>query len=204
VVLGAAEQRGAAPGLPRRDPQDPAGLGGPETLSWCWFDHLEADGPQVEGALASAEVREPDGRPAGRLAAWPPGRKPTRTATRMDARMVDPAGPLGWVSLVLIPQEVALLFDDPAVSQALRAVLSGPPPAAVSTLVRDAVHFAGAVTVGQGEHPDRLTDDPFARLHPARLLRLGPGLFGHLPPPPGPAIQRYAGKPWPAPGFDES
>jgi hypothetical protein len=173
-------------------------------VSWCWFDHLAAAGAEAEGALASAEVREPDGRPAGRLAAWPPGRKPTRTATRMDARVVNPTGPAGCVSLVLIPREVAPLFDDPAVSQALRAVLSWPPRGAVSTLVRDAVHFAGAVTIDHGEHPDRLADDPFARLHPARLLRLGPGLFGHVPPPSGPAIQRYAGKPWPAAGFDDS
>jgi hypothetical protein len=82
-------------------------------------------------------------------------------------------------------------------------VLAGPPLLAVSTLVRDAVHFAGAVSVADGADPGRLADDdPFARLYPARLLRVGPGLFGRVPPPPGPAIQRYAGKPWPAAGFD--
>jgi hypothetical protein len=52
----------------------------------------------------------------------------------------------------------------------MRQVLTGPPFAAVSTLVRDAVHFAGAVTVDHGDRPERLVDDPFARLHPARLL----------------------------------
>jgi hypothetical protein len=171
-------------------------------VSWCWFDHLRTGGADLEGALASGTVHALEGRPAGLLTAWPPGRKPTRTASRMDARLIDPAGPPAWVSLVLVPPEVAPLFDDVAVSQALRAVLAGPPFAAVSTLVRDAVHFAGAVTVDHGDRPDRLADDPFARLHPARILRLGPGLFGHVPPPPGPAIQRYAGKPWPVSGFD--
>jgi hypothetical protein len=171
-------------------------------VSWCWFDHLAADGPEVEGTLASATARDLDGHPAGLLAAWPRGRKPTRTATRMDVRIIDPAGPPAWVSLVLVAPEVAPLFDDPAVSQAMRAVLAGPPFAAVSTLVRDAVHFAGAVTVHHGERPDRLADDPFARLHPARILRLGPGMFGRVRPPPGPVVQRYAGKPWPVPGFD--
>jgi hypothetical protein len=171
-------------------------------VSWCWFDHLQTDSPEVDGALASAVVRDLGGCPAGLLAAWPRGRKPARSATRMDVRLIDPAGPPGWVSLVLVPPELAPLFDDPAVSQAMRAVLTGPPFAAVSTLVRDAVHFAGAVTVDHHDRPDRLADDPFARLHPARILRVGPGLFGHVPPPPGPAIQRYAGKPWPAPGFD--
>ena len=170
-------------------------------MSWCWFDHLPAKSPDLEGALASASVADLHGRPDGLLAVWPRGRKPTSGATRIDARLVDPEGPPAWVSLVLVPREVAPLFDDPAVSQAMRAVLSGPPFGAVSTLVRDAVHFAGAITVEFGEGPGRLVDDPFARVHPARILRLGPGLFGRVPPPPGPAIQRYRGKPWPASGF---
>jgi hypothetical protein len=172
-------------------------------VSWCWFDHLPAENPDLEGALASAGAADLHGRPDGLLVAWPRGRKPTSGATRMDARLVHPQGPPAWVSLVLVPLGVAPLFDDPAVSQAMRAVLAGPPLGAVSTLVRDAVHFAGAVTVEFDEGPARLMDDPFARLHPARILRLGPGLFGRVPPPPGPAIQRYRGKPWPAPGFDE-
>jgi len=171
-------------------------------VSWCWFAHLERDGSNVEGALASATALDLAGRPVGLLVAWPRGRKPTRTATRMDVRLVDPAGPPAWVSLVLVPPELAPLFDDPAVSQAMRAVLAGPAFAAASTLVRDAVHFAGAVTVDHSDRPDRLADDPFARLHPARIVRVESGLFGHVPPPPGPAIQRYAGKPWPVPGFD--
>jgi hypothetical protein len=172
-------------------------------MSWCWFAHLpEPDAEDLAEALASAPVADPDGRPAGLLAAWPRGRKPVRAALRMDQRVVAPGGPPAWVSLVLVPPELAPLFDDPAVSQAMRRVLAGPPFAAVSTLVRDAVHFAGAVTVEQVDQPDRLADDPFALLHPARVLRVGPGMFGAVAPPPGPVVQRYAGQPWPVAGFD--
>lgn len=172
-------------------------------MSWCWFAHLlNPHAEDLSKVLASAFVADPGGRPAGLLAAWPRGRKPVPAALRMDKRVVDPGGPPAWVSLVLVSPKVAPLFDDPAVSQAMRRVLAGPPFAAASTLVRDAVHFAGAVTVEQGDRPDRLADDPFARLHPARLLRVGPGMFGGVPPPPGPVIQRYAGKPWPMAGFD--
>lgn len=173
-------------------------------MSWCWLAALTEPPPGDDLVDASAWVRATDrhGRPAGLLAAWPRGRKPLREAVRMNERLLDPDAPPAWVSLVLVPPEAAPLFDDPAVSQAMRQVLTGPPFAAVSTLVRDAVHFAGAVTVDHGDRPERLVDDPFARLHPARLLWVGPGMFGQVAPPAGPAIQRYSGKPWPASGFD--
>jgi hypothetical protein len=174
-------------------------------VSWCWLALLPEPpiGEVLADALASATATDPQGRPAGLVAAWPRGRKPVRTAVRIDERVIDPAAPAAWVSLVLIPPQVSPLFDDPAVSQALRRVLAGPPSAAVSTLVRDAVHFAGAITVEHGEGFGRLADDPFARLYPARILRVGPGMFGGVAPPAGPGIQRYGGKPWPAAGFDD-
>jgi len=168
-------------------------------VSWCWLALL--DEPEITGALASASVQDRANSPAGVLAVWPRGRKPVRHAVRMDERLVDPAGAPAWVSLVLVPPEIAPLFDDTAVSGALRAVLAALPHAAVSTLVRDASHFAGAVTVSRDPEPRRLADDPFARIHPARLLHAEAGLFGSVPAPAGPAMQRYSGKPWPAAGF---
>jgi hypothetical protein len=173
-------------------------------VSWCWFAALTTPpaGEHLVDPWASVPTTDRERRPAELLAAWPRGRKPLREAVRMDERLIDLNGPPAWVSLVLVPPEVAPLFDDPAVSQAMRRVLAGPPFAAVSTLVRDAVHFAGAVTVEQADRPDRLADDPFAVLYPARVLRVGPGMFGRVAPPAGPAIQRYSGKPWPAAGFD--
>jgi hypothetical protein len=172
---------------------------------WCWFALVRGDlpGSLADTAVATAPAMSPTGSRRGTFAAWPAGRKPVRDALRMDARLVDPQAPAAWVSLVTIPRHVAPLFDDVAVSEAMRQVLRGIPPTAVSTLVRDATTLAGAVTVSHVGGPESLRDDPFSRLYPGRVLRAGPGMFAALPAPPGPAIQRYAGKPWPAPGFDD-
>ncbi|HSK25951.1 MAG TPA: hypothetical protein VK894_03475 [Jiangellales bacterium] len=172
-------------------------------MTWCWFAHLppgQGGGDRAPAHHARAPVWRLDGEPAGELVAWPAGRKPVAAAVRVAAAVVDPAGPEAWASVVLLPRDRSPLFDDPAVSGALRAVLAGPPPDAVSTLVRDASHFAGSVTVRRGD-PRRIGDDPFARLGAARVLRVGPGLFGSVPLPAGPVIQRYSGQPWPAAGF---
>lgn len=79
--------------------------------------------------------------------------------------------------------------------------------------VREAVRVDGAVIDREGEPGwvsllllprDRapLFDDPFARLGRPLLARVGSGLFGRLPAPAGLVIQRYAGQPWPAAGFE--
>jgi hypothetical protein len=172
---------------------------------WCWFALVEGafDERLASTAIASTIATSPDGVPVGTFAAWPAGRKPVAPAMRMDERLADPDGRAAWVSLVTIPRQIAPLFDDVAVSQALRQVLRGRQRDAVSTLVRDATTFAGSVTVGHTGGPRSLRDDPFARQHPARILHAGPGMFAVLPAPAGPAIQRYTGKPWPAAGFEQ-
>jgi hypothetical protein len=152
-------------------------------------------------ATARADLHDVAGAPLGVLAAWRQGAKPLADAVRMDGASIDPDGAPGWLSLLVVPRDRAPLFDDPAVSAALRAVLAGPPPDVVSTLVRDSTHFAGAVTVRR-DTPRSLAADPFARLGRPVLARVGAGLFGRLPAPAGPVIQRYAGQPWPAAGFD--
>jgi hypothetical protein len=167
-------------------------------VSWCWF--AVVDEAKASGSLASAAASDLDGRPAGVLAAWPSGRKPVPHAVRMDARVVDAEGAAAWVSLVEVAADRAPLFDDPAVSGALRAVLSGRLLDAVTTFVRDSSRFAGALSVSRTDL-GLLRDDPFARIRPARLLRVESGLLGSFPPPPGPVTQRYAGQPWPAAGF---
>jgi hypothetical protein len=166
------------------------------TANWCWLARVT---PRPAGCLAAAEISR-DGDEVGWLAAWPSGRKPVADAVRADARIIDPSGTAAAVSLVLLPRDRSPLFDDPAVSGALRAVLAGVPPDAVSTFVRDSSHFSGAVTVRRG-WPALLRDDPFQRLGPADMLDVGPGLFGVVAPVPGPVIQRYAGAPWPVAGF---
>jgi hypothetical protein len=134
------------------------------------------------------------------LSVWAQRAKPVRDAQRLDARVIDSGGAPALVSLVLPPAGTRLLFDDPAVQEARRQVLAGPPFDAVSTLLRDASHFEGAVTVARGAHDEaRLRwDDPFARIFPARVLRVESGVFGRVPPPAGPVIERYgSAQPWP-------
>lgn len=165
-------------------------------MSWCWLA-LVPERPADVWAWATLTRHGTD---AGFLAAWQTARKPVANAVRMADRLVDPDGEPASISLVLLPRDRSPLFDDPAVSGALRAVLRSPPPEGVSTLVRDASHFAGAVTVRRRTRA-QLRDDPFARLGPATILEVSGGLFGRVAPVPGPVIQRYAGQPWPAAGF---
>jgi hypothetical protein len=90
-------------------------------------------------------------------------------------------------------------FDDLAVQQARRRILTGSFPAAVSTLLRDDSHFEGAITVARSSaDKHRLRDDPFARIFPAIILAVDAGILGSAPPPAGPTIERYgSSNPWP-------
>jgi hypothetical protein len=164
-------------------------------VSWCWLDLVAG---RADGADMRARVLEPDGGPAGWLAVWTSRAKPSRSARRIDARLVDPAGAAAWVSLVCAPAGVRLPFDDLVVQQARRAVLAGRPYDGVSTLLSDASHFEGAITVARGEGVARLGDDPFGRIFPARVLLVEAGVLGAVPPPCGPTIERYgSAEPWP-------
>jgi hypothetical protein len=164
-------------------------------MSWCWFDLLDAPS---DTATAQAAAFDAGGSAAGWLAVWRTRARPTREARRIDDRIVDPGGAPAWISLVRPPQDVRLPFDDLAVQQARRNVLGDPWADAVSTLLSDASHFEGAITVARGPGVARLPDDPFARVFAARVLRVEGGLFGRVPPPCGPTIERYgSANPWP-------
>ena len=163
-------------------------------MSWLWFAQVAET--ELAGELAAAAVSGLEG-PEGFLAVWPAAVRPKVPAVKVDARIVDRDGPAGEVSLVLAPPRVRLLFDDTAVQQARRDVLAGRPPRAISTLLRGDSIFAGAVTV------DPAGDDPFARIFTARRLTVEAGLFGAVPAPAGPDIERHgSGAPWPYPSFD--
>lgn len=165
-------------------------------MSRCWLALIE--GP-AEGAYASAGASTLDGNDAGTLAAWRQKAKPVRNALRVDERLIDPTGAPARISLVLAPGGVRLPFDDVAVQQARRLVLSRQPLPAVSTLLRDDSHFEGAVSVARSPRELRwLRDDPFARIWPAMLLAVDAGIVGSLAAPTGPTIERYgSGNPWP-------
>jgi fermentation-respiration switch protein FrsA (DUF1100 family) len=164
-------------------------------MSWCWLDLAPEPDPN---ATACAAASSADGAPVGWLLAWLRRGRPSATARRIEHRVVDTAGAGAWVSLVRPPAGVRLPFDDLAVQQARRAVLAGEPMDAVTTLLSDASHFEGALTVARGPQVARLADDPFARIFPALILRIGPGLLGRVPAPAGPTIERYgSANPWP-------
>ena len=137
-------------------------------MSWCWLALVDEPPARAD---AWAAAHEPGGAAAGVLAAWLRHAKPTRDARRIDARIVDRAGGAAVVSLVRPPAGVRLPFDDLAVQQARRAALARRPFDALSTLLSDASHFEGSITVARGdEQVGRLPDDPFARIFPARVL----------------------------------
>ena len=165
-------------------------------MSRCWLALVDG---QAEGADAAARATDSEGRFAGTLAAWRRRAKPVREALRVDERLIDPDGAAAWISLVLAPSGVRLAFDDPAVQQARRIVPLHPYPDGLSTLLRDDSHFEGAITVARSPaERDRLRDDPFARIFPARLLTVEAGIVGAVAPPTGPTIERYgSGNPWP-------
>ncbi|MBI5104464.1 MAG: hypothetical protein HZB46_05665 [Solirubrobacterales bacterium] len=138
----------------------------------------------------------------GVLAAWVRRAKPVRAARRIHPAVLDGGGAPAVVSLVLPPAGAGTPFDDVAVQHARRTLLAGPPFDAVTTLLRDDRHFAGSLLVARGAQVARLRDDPFARISPARVLRVGPGLLGAAPWPAGPVIERYgSAQPWPGDRF---
>jgi hypothetical protein len=163
-------------------------------MSRAWVALLDEP---AEGADAQAPLTTLGGEPAGWLVAWLRRAKPVREARRADPRLIDPDGLDATLSVVWPERERGLLaFDDLAVQQARRAVLrSAFPPDAVSTLLVDDSHFAGAITVRREPSTD---DDPFARIELGRVLRVGAGVVGAFPLPVGPVIERHgSAQPWP-------
>ena len=162
----------------------------------CWFAPVP-DRP--EDAWAAARARGPDGAPAGWLAAWRRPSKPVRDAQLADPRAFDPGGEAAWASLVWLPRTVRIIFDDDAVQHARQRALAEGDAAALTTFARDASAFGGALSAWRGAAADRhAADDPFGRVFPGRALQVDAGLLGASLRLPGPVIERYGGRPWPA------
>jgi hypothetical protein len=169
----------------------------------CWLA-LVAERPA--GAWATARAREADGGEAGWLAVWRRPSKPVRDALLAWPGAFDPAGAPASVSLLVLPRELRVIFDDHAVQAARREVLADGRWAAVTSLVRDPSTFGGSLVAARGgDAPARARDDPFAAIAPAlvRRLHVGAGLVGAPAAPAGPVIERYgAAQPWPGDRFD--
>jgi hypothetical protein len=167
-------------------------------MAWHWLT-VCPDPPQL--ALAVAELHTVDGRAAGFIAACQRGHGRPSGALGIDERTIDPAGEPAWLSLALAPSGMRFLFDDPAVSWALRCVLARQPVRAISTLTLDSAAIGGALTAYEACPSLSQSDDPFARLFPTRVFHVGAGFVGSMAPPSGPGIQRYSGSPWPWSAF---
>ncbi len=172
-------------------------------MSRAWVAVLDAP---ADDADAQAPLATLDGVNAGWLAAWLRASKPVRHARRADPRLIDREGKEAFVSIVWPERDRGLLaFDDLAVQHARRVLLQGAfPPDAVSTLLVDDSHFAGAITVRRGAAAiGRLRGaDPFASVERGRVLRVAAGVVGAFALPAGPVIERHgSAQPWPWPSF---
>jgi hypothetical protein len=124
---------------------------------------------------------------------------------RIDRRCLDGDPVAGCFAHVCArPEDVARIpFDEPEVQEARRAALAwwipllGDALVCLSTLSIDSVHCAGAITVAR--QPHLFDHDPFARLFAGTMVRTD--LFGVVPAPAGPLIERIAGAPWPGGRF---
>jgi hypothetical protein len=176
----------------------------------AWLGLLDS---RPDDAAHAAPVTE-RGEAAGWLVAWRrvPGagsavwRRPARDAVRCPASIVgEGEGP--WeVSLSMPVRRERPLHDDPAVVAAARAAArDGGRLALTAALVADEVRWAGgisAVDVSTAEAwPGWASLDPWARLCPARRLRVGVGVLRAAPLPPSPGTQRRRGAPWPSGTF---
>jgi hypothetical protein len=129
-----------------------------------------------------------------------PGRR-----LRVDARCLrGEKVPGAFAHVCALPdRDAALRFDEPEIQQARRDALSwwipllGDDFVCMSTFALDASRCAGAVTVAKSA--SRFADDPFARLFPGTVIETDGFCF--VPPPPGPAIERYSGVAWPGGRF---
>jgi hypothetical protein len=103
----------------------------------------------------------------------------------------------------LADEDAALPYDDPEVQQVRRDALAwwipllGDDFICLTTLALDSVRYGGAITVVRS--PLWFDQDPFARLFPGTIVRTS--LFAQVPPPAGPAIERYTGAAWPGGRF---
>jgi hypothetical protein len=123
---------------------------------------------------------------------------------RADPRCFEGEPVRAWAHVCALPDEAArVAFDANEVQGACRDALAwwipllGETLVCLTTLAVDSSHYGGAITVATG--PTLFGQDPFALIFPGTAVETG--LFCAVPPPAGPAIQRYRGAAWPGGRF---
>jgi len=166
----------------------------------CW---LARTAERPTDAYASAPLRDTHGGGAGWLAAWRQAHKPARGAAMALAGAFDPDGEPAWASLLLLPRDARVRFDDTAVQRARQRILAEDAFDVVSTLVHDASTFAGSLVAARGDGgAARVCDDPFAVVERPEIVQVGPGLLAAHTALPAPTIERYGSShPWPGGRF---
>ncbi len=115
----------------------------------------------------------------------------------MRWRQRNPTGAPGWVSWARGSGGPFLPFDDPAVAQATRMVLSMPPADVFSTLVHGDDRCVAALT-GSMTVRENWPTIPSPTSSRRVVLRVEAGILGRMPAPVDPVTQRYgADNPWP-------
>lgn len=160
------------------------------------------DAPPTD-AWAVAPVSATGGSQLGFLAAWLSPRRPRAEAMRIYRAALDPGGAPASASLLLVPKERRVLFDDPAVQQARRIAIGEDRFPVVTTLSHDASLFAGSLLAGRDEEARMwLRDDPFSVVGEPRLVEVGAGLLATATALPQPVIERFgSAQPWPGSRF---
>ena len=123
---------------------------------------------------------------------------------RADPRCFDGEPVRAFAHVCALVDETARLpYDLPEVQGVRRDALAwwipllGNALVCLTTLAVDSVNYGGAITVATD--PSRFGEDPFARIFPGTVVETD--LFCPVPPPSGPAIERYRGAAWPGGSF---
>ena len=124
---------------------------------------------------------------------------------RADPRCFAGESVHAWAHVcALADDESRLPYDTPEVQGVRRDALAwwipllGDALVCLTTLAIDSVAYGGAITVATD--PSLFDGDPFARIFPGTVVETE--LFCRVPPPTGPAVERYHGVAWPGGFFD--
>ena len=126
-------------------------------------------------------------------------RSRSRDALRADPRIVDPDRPAGWFARAAAARGPSSRSTTSRSSRRGATCCAEPRGDAVSTLLRDASHFEGAITLARGRGGGRACATTRSRACSRRACCVSDaGMLGRVPRRSGPTIERYgSANPWP-------